>query len=114
MIQGQRQRLEQVWMIIINNALDELLQREDVRENRLVIRYVKEQEWLVVRFEDNGRGIESSVLPHIFEPLVSTKEHGGMGLGLNIAQKIIQDHHGSIRAFNTEHGAVFEVALPAA
>ena len=52
------------------------------------------------------------ILPNIFEPLSSTKESGGIRIGLNIAKQIIVDQGGDIIAYNKEKGVVFEVKLP--
>ncbi len=47
-----------------------------------------------------------------FEPFISSKFHGGMGLGLNVARTIVELHHGTIKAYNHENGAVFDIVLP--
>jgi C4-dicarboxylate-specific signal transduction histidine kinase len=44
---------------------------------------------------------------------MSSKEHSGMGVGLNIAKKIVEEQEGTIIAFNEDEGAVFEVRLKA-
>lgn len=109
----QAQRIEQVWVIIINNALDVLKQnREEYSQRLLEITIEREDDFIVVRFLDNGGGIDEAFLPKIFEPFESTKEEGGIGIGLNIAKKIIEDHNGKIVASNYENGALFEVYLP--
>lgn len=108
----QKQRIEQVWIIIINNAIDALKHKEHYNERRLEISIEHEHQFVVVRFKDNGGGIDPKVLPKIFDPFESTKEEGGMGIGLNVAHRIIDDHHGKITASNYEDGALFEVYLP--
>ena len=64
---------------------------------------------------DTGRGIPEDVLPKIFDPFFTTKGVGqGTGLGLAITYGIVQEHGGTIHAFNAaEGGAVFTVDLPA-
>ncbi len=113
-VQAQKQRLEQAWIIIINNALDELEHHDSFEKNHFDIRCFKEDSYIKIVFSDNGGGIDENIIDSIFEPFVSTKEHGGIGIGLNITQKIIQEHNGEICAFNSENGAVFEVLLPSA
>jgi signal transduction histidine kinase len=63
---------------------------------------------------DGGAGISSEHLPYIFEPFFSTrKDRGGSGLGLAITQKIIERHHGCIRAESTPgEKTVFTIELP--
>ncbi len=109
---AQKQRIEQVWIIIINNAIDALKHKEHYEDRLLEITIESEHQFIVVRFKDNGGGIDAKVLPKIFDPFESTKEEGGMGIGLNVAHRIVNDHHGEIRASNYEDGALFEVYLP--
>ncbi len=110
---AQRQRLEQVWIIIINNALDQLEQHGSFENNHLDIFCECDAKEVKVRFKDNGGGIDANLLATLFEAFVSSKLHGGIGIGLNIAKKIVEDQKGSIRAYNEGDGAVFEVTLPA-
>lgn len=108
----QKQRIEQVWIIIINNALDELVKIENFERRVFNISIFKRRSSIIVQFKDNAGGIDEKILPNIFKPFESTKESSGIGIGLNIAQKIIEDQNGKIVAFNEDKGAVFEVILP--
>lgn len=108
----QKQRIEQVFIIIINNALDVLALVSTFESRVLEIAIEREFEHVVVRFKDNGGGIDHAILPNIFEPFKSTKQEGGMGMGLNVAKRIVDDHHGKLVALNHAEGALFEVFLP--
>lgn len=108
----QIQRLEQVFIIIINNALDVLKLIEDFDQRKLEISIVENTNSFSIVFQDNGGGIAPEVLLDIFDPFQSTKEEGGMGIGLNVAQKIVHDHNGSLLGFNYKDGAHFEVVIP--
>jgi PAS domain S-box-containing protein len=110
----QKQRIEQVFLIIINNALDALKKVEDFNERLLEISLESEYEYIVVRFQDNGGGISEKILPKIFDPFQSDKEEGGMGIGLNVAKNIIDQNGGKIIPLNYKNGALFEVYLPRA
>ncbi len=110
-VHGQKQRIEQVWVVIINNAIDELIKIDDYEKRLLTIDIFTQESKTIVRFKDNAGGIDASLLPKIFDPFVSTKEHSGMGVGLNIAKKIIDEQGGELLAFNEADGAVFEVRL---
>lgn len=107
----QKQRVEQVWIIILSNALDELVKVDDYEKRVLDIKIFEEENEIVVRFKDNAGGIKLEIMDTIFEAFVSLKDHSGMGIGLNIAKKIIDEQDGQIKAFNEDSGAVFEVRL---
>jgi len=108
----QKQRIEQVWVIIINNAVDALKHIDNYDERLLEISIENEGDFIVVRFQDSGGGIDETILHKVFDPFESTKEEGGMGIGLNVAKQIVEDHQGKIVASNYEQGALFEVYLP--
>ena len=65
--------------------------------------------WLSIR--DNGEGIDTKHLDKIFDPFFTTKDVGeGMGLGLSICHRIVQDYNGRI-AVRSEHGKFCEFTL---
>lgn len=105
------QRVEQVWIVIVNNALDELEKKMDFEARRIDITTFQTQTHYVVKIADNAGGIDERIMDILFEPFASTKESKGMGIGLNIAKKIIEDQEGEIRAYNEGAGAVFEVSF---
>lgn len=107
----QKQRIEQVWVIVINNALDELIKIEDYEDRVLNISLYEEENEIIIKFKDNAGGIKEDIINDIFEPFVSSKDHSGMGVGLNIAKKIIEEQNGVITAYNEDNGAVFEIKL---
>jgi two-component system NtrC family sensor kinase len=69
---------------------------------------------VLLRVRDNGMGIPAEVLPHIFEPFFSTKEdQHRTGLGLAVAQSIVEQHGGEVRVHSTPGaGTEFVVCLP--
>src|SRR5262249_72078 len=67
---------------------------------------------ILLTVSDTGPGIDSEILPQIFEPFITSKNLGP-GLGLTITHDIIEQHHGRIEARNASGGgAVFSVWLP--
>lgn len=110
-ISAQKQRIEQVWIVIINNALDELIKVEDYEKRKLEIEIENNESEIVVYFKDNAGGISQNVLHNIFDPFVSNKESSGIGIGLNIAKRIIDNNNGVIKAYNEEDGAVFKITF---
>ena len=61
--------------------------------------------------QDTGPGIGAEQREQIFNPFVTTKKTG-VGLGLSIVSKIMDEHHGSIRVDNTGRGACFVLFFP--
>jgi len=105
-------QLEQVFLNIINNAVDAML--EAGQGGTLKVRVYTKDGNVHAEFHDSGPGIKE---PHrIFEPFYTTKGIGkGTGLGLSICYGIIQEHGGQIRAQNgVNGGGVIEVVLPSA
>lgn len=69
-------------------------------------------EFVIVKFKDSGKGIKKEHLSRIFDFYYSTNE-GGTGLGLSVAQQIIEEHGGKIEVHSRENvGSVFSVYLP--
>ena len=69
--------------------------------------------WVELSVTDTGPGVAADILPRLFAPFVSDKETG-IGLGLSVSRRIVEDHGGTLRAFNRpEGGACFVVRLPA-
>ena len=65
-----------------------------------------------ISFQDTGKGIPEDLQPRIFEPFFSTKEEG-IGLGLSIAQRIVEEHGGEIRLESRPgKGTVFYLTIP--
>jgi len=107
------QRIEQVWIIILNNALDALASSKlHFHDRSILIDITQDGNWLNVNLKDNAGGIDEDIIEQIFDPFVSTKTHSGMGIGLNVATQIIEEHNGNIKAFNEDSGANFLVRLP--
>jgi nitrogen-specific signal transduction histidine kinase len=66
-----------------------------------------------VRIEDSGPGVAAEMREQIFNPFVTTKKTG-VGLGLSIVSKIVDEHRGTIHLESSPSGARFVVFLPAA
>ncbi|AFY44031.1 ATP-binding sensor histidine kinase [Nostoc sp. PCC 7107] len=87
--------LNQVFMNIINNAID-ALEISDVCQPSIIIHTeFKEQKNVIIRIQDNGIGISNSVQHQIFNPFFTTKSVGsGTGLGLSTSYSIVVEKHG--------------------
>lgn len=78
-------------------------------ELRLTCRADRRQ--VTIRIQDNGDGIAEEDLPHIFDRFYMGK-NGKSGIGLALTREIIHLHKGTIRAYNGDGGAVFEITIP--
>lgn len=101
--------LGQVFLNLILNALQAMQTRGKLRiSSRL------ENDNVVFRFADNGRGIPTEVLPRIFDPFFTTHDVGsGTGLGLTVSRDIVGAHGGEISVESEPgSGTIFTIRLP--
>jgi len=102
--------LNQVWTNIIDNAIDAMHGKGELR-----VRTYRDDRCAVVEIADNGPGISEELQPHIFEPFFTTKGVGeGTGLGLDTVQRIVKKHQGSIQVTSKPGDTRFQVWLPLA
>ena len=66
---------------------------------------------VTIRIQDDGDGIAEEDLPHIFDRFYMGKS-GKSGIGLALTKEIVHLHRGTIRAYNGDSGAVFEISIP--
>src|SRR5579863_5694450 len=100
--------LNQVWTNIIDNAIDAMGGKGELR-----VRTYRDDGCVVVEIGDTGPGISPQVQPHIFEPFFTTKGVGeGTGLGLDTVQRIVKKHRGSIQVDSRPGDTRFQVRLP--
>jgi len=112
---GDREMLHQVLMNICRNGLQAVSTNGALHVETVVQEIVKAGESFIgVQISDTGPGIAAESLHQIFDPFFTTKEVGqGMGLGLSISRRIVEDHQGWIDVANLPSGgAVFTVWLP--
>ena len=105
-----RTQLIRIITNLVKNAIQSI---PDEQEEKKVLVSVNEVENdVIITVEDNGIGIESDNIEHVFEPKFTTKT-SGMGLGLGIIKNIIENYKGTI-TFETElrKGTTFFVSLP--
>lgn len=111
-VEGSPNRLGQVFMNLLINALEALPERPRV-ENLIRVRLKADDAHVRVEIEDNGAGIPPAVLARVFDPFFTTKASGGTGLGLAISKQIVEEMHGTITAESEiGRGTRFIVLLP--
>lgn len=112
MTKGMSTRLEQVWIIILNNALDEFEKGIIPYDRRRLDIWLKcDNDDVIITISDNAGGIPEGMLDTLFDFAVGGEKKKSMGIGLNVAKAIIDKHGGSIHVKNEEQGAVFEIRL---
>jgi nitrogen fixation/metabolism regulation signal transduction histidine kinase len=113
LIEADQGRVRQILHNLLRNAIEALENTKDghvdVHVSVAEIDYV---DVMQIKVEDNGPGFEESKLNQVFDPYVTTKPKG-TGLGLAIVKKLVEEHIGSIRAYNSSGGgAVISIRLP--
>jgi signal transduction histidine kinase len=123
-VEGDADRLQQVFINLVNNALDAMPAGGKLR---VATRFEPSDGegsaangdgagHVAVEFEDTGVGMTEDVRAHIFEPLYTTKARGrGTGLGLVVVRQVLAEHGGHIEVESEPgRGARFRLTLPAA
>lgn len=111
-IEADRVQIEQVLLNLVRNGIDAVVE-EDGRWREVVITTaLAERDTVELSVEDSGTGRAPEELRRLFEPFYTTKPEG-MGLGLAICQRIIEDHGGRLWAMNrAEGGLCLRFTLP--
>ncbi|HJS14252.1 MAG TPA: HAMP domain-containing sensor histidine kinase, partial [Rheinheimera sp.] len=103
-------QIQQVFINLCSNAMQAMKTID--KRSELIIGAVREGNSIAVRIQDNGPGIDDSLIDKIFEPFYTTKEEG-MGMGLAICRSCIENHGGWIVASSDiGEGALFKLTLP--
>ncbi|HEY8410821.1 MAG TPA: PAS domain S-box protein, partial [Pyrinomonadaceae bacterium] len=113
-IPGDPVRLQQVVWNLLSNAI-----KFTPRGGRVQIQSQRVNSHLEIIVSDTGQGIAADFLPHVFDRFrqadqKTSRQHGGMGLGLSIVRHLVELHGGTVRAASEGegHGSTFTVMLP--
>ena len=114
-VDGDPTRLKQIFWNILSNAV-----KFTPAGGRIRVRLSSTDSRVHIVVSDSGQGISPEFLPRVFDSLSqqrgsSTREHGGLGLGLSIVRQLVQMHGGAVRAESAGEGkgSTFTVSLPA-
>ena len=109
MIECDESKINRLFNNLIKNAVESVCEK---KIQKIQISVKKNTNKVIINFEDSGIGfpVEKEIL---FEPYITNKK-GGTGLGLAICKKIIEEHNGDIKLFNSElfGGAGVRISMP--
>jgi PAS domain S-box-containing protein len=113
-VMGDVNRLQQVFWNLLSNAV-----KFTPKSGRIEVRLAQIDSQVQVRVVDNGQGISPEFLPHVFDRFrqadsTTTREYGGLGLGLSIVRHLVELHGGTVQAESAGlgKGSSFTVTLP--
>lgn len=105
--------ITQVLMNLFLNA-SHACEKRGILDITTCVQELKARQWIVIKVQDNGKGMHKDVLKKVFDPFFTTKPVGvGTGLGLSVSFGIIEKHGGIIDVKSTEgQGTLFTLYLP--
>jgi len=113
-VMGDANRLQQVFWNLLANAV-----KFTPKDGRIEVRLFQLDSQVQIQVADNGQGISPEFLPHVFDRFLqanstTTREYGGLGLGLSIVRHLVELHGGTVQAESEGlgKGATFTVTLP--
>jgi signal transduction histidine kinase len=113
-ITGNMGEFVQIWVNLINNACEAMCHLVN-HNHKLMIKSHATIKNIIVEVKDNGLGIPQKSIDAIFQPNFTTKIHGlsfGLGLGLSIVNRIINEYNGTIEVDSSRSGTTFIVKIP--
>ena len=107
-IEADSDQLQQVFINLINNSLDAM-----PGGGKLAVSTARDMNCVLIELSDSGEGIAEDQLDLIFDPLFSTKQGRGTGLGLTVVKQIVSEHNGQVEV-ESEPGlcTTFRIRLP--
>ena len=108
---GHKNRLMQVIINLLNNAKD-ALNLKKIEDKNIKISIDSDDKFAYISVQDNGGGIDESVMDKIFKPYFSTKNNKSTGIGLYMSKQIVEQFNAEITVGNSDGGACFSIKLP--
>ena len=114
-IQGDTEQIQQVLVILLNNALDAMPTGGNLTISSQIVELNGWRHWKLA-ISDTGIGISEDILPQVFDPFFTTKSpEKGTGLGLSVLHGIVETHEGEISVESEVNvGTTFTLLLPEA
>ncbi|MDX1808448.1 MAG: cache domain-containing protein [Sulfurospirillaceae bacterium] len=112
-INGDKKKLEQAFINILNNAKDAILSN-NITNGEVKISAEKRNEYVKITIQDNAGGINEEIKDKVFEPYFTTKfKSQGTGVGLYMSKMIVENNfHGTLSFENTNKGVEFTITIP--
>ena len=111
-IVADRTQLQQVILNLVKNAIEAMAAYPTTVKTIRLVTTQDRNSVVSLSVQDSGPGINPENGTHVFDPFFTTKS-SGMGLGLSISRRIIEDHGGDLRLTKTSsNGCTFEITLP--
>ncbi len=108
----KREKINQVFTNIFHNSLDALSEKGEIYI-RIREESISDKKYVLTEIEDTGRGIPPEIQDKIFTPFITNKKLGeGIGLGLFVTKRIIEEHDGIIQFSSTKGKTIFKIYLP--
>lgn len=108
-----RVKLEQVFYNLVKNAWDATDGQGKISIDFSEAKNRNGQRMVITHVRDNGPGIDKTVMSRIFDPFFTTKGHSGVGLGLSISYRTVEQHGGLLSVESVKwQGTEFKIALP--
>lgn len=115
-INGNASQLSKTFMSIINNSVYAVVKKskQDKFEAEIAVSVTTQEKKVVLRFYDNGIGIEETIIDKVFDPFFTTKTTGeASGVGLYLSKEIVQNHGGDISVKSVKNASTeFTIILP--
>ena len=108
---GHKNRLMQVIINLLNNAKD-ALNLKKIEDKNIKISIDSDDKFAYISVQDNGGGIDESVMDKIFKPYFSTKNNKSTGIGLYMSKQIVEQFNAEMTVGNSDGGACFSIKLP--
>ena len=108
-ILAERDQIQSVILNIVMNAIDAMPNGGYIY---IDIDYQEDPKGIIVKIRDTGEGVDQTIIDHLFDPFITTKDDG-IGLGLYLSNEIIKDHGGHIQIESkVSKGTIFKIWLP--
>ncbi len=112
-IKGDEKALTECFSHLVQNCIEA---RDKNTEADIEIRLMVDdadgkQDSVAIEIEDKGKGLSPEIADNVFSPFCTTKARG-MGLGLPLARRIVEDHRGKVEISNAENGALVSILIP--